>query len=251
MRNAFVIILTLCACSVGHAQITTLRFQEGVWNGTNSSAGSYNVQDMRTFPAGGDTTLTIRRFGSGYFTSGFRFDLTAAAAYGLPVEQVTLTLRVNSAFDFGPGGGTHYVRALPAGNTNWTETTATGAEQASGIPWKMTDNSNAPDSWNAGIFGTLIGTRTFTSTPTNGQYVVYNLDATVVNQWLANPASYAGFVILQPNDDPFYLTFFEASEVGTTSFRPMLQMIVPEPTAVAMVALGGILLLRRRMTQNN
>lgn len=252
MKNTIGMWILMGSLSVGYAQSTVLRFQEGVWEGTNNAAVSYNVEDMRTSSAGdgSDTSLTVRRFPSGYFTTGFRFDLTAAAAYGMPVEQVTLTLRVNFADQFGPGGGTHYVRALPAGNTNWTEATATGAEQAIGIPWKLADNSDAADSWNAAVFGTLVGTKTFTTTPSVGDYVVYDLDATVVNQWLANPASYAGFVILQPNSDPFYLAFFDASESATASFRPMLQMVVPEPTTAAFVALGGLMLLRRRRIAN-
>jgi hypothetical protein len=251
IRRFLVAAVCVSALASNTAQAIILRFQEGVWNGTNSSATGYNVQDARTF--GGtlgadDTVLTIRRFPAGYHMSDFRFDLTEAAAYGQPVERATLTLHVNFADTSGSfvnPGGTHYVYALPAGNTNWTEATAKADVQTTGIPWKLTGGGDT-DNWGAGIFGTLIGTKTFATTPAAGEFVTYNLNPTVVNSWLANPATYPGFAILQPDSDQFYLVFYDSSETATPANRPLLEVVVPEPTTISLMALSAVVWLRRR-----
>lgn len=253
-RNQFVrkmVVAAVCwsALSVAHAQSTYLRFQEGVWEGTNSSATGYNVEDARTYGGtlgANDTVLTVRRFPAGYHMSDFRFDLTEAAAFGQPVERATLTLRVNSAStSSGNPGGTHYVYALPSGNTNWTEATAKADVQAPGIPWKLVGGGDT-DNWGAGIIGTLIGTKTFAAAPATGELVTYNLDPAAVNAWLANPAAYPGFAILQPNNDQFSLVYYDSSEATTSSYRPLLELVVPEPSSALLLVAGAALIRRRR-----
>ena len=229
------------------------KFQEGVWNGLDGSATSYDVQDCWTYAGGGanDQNLRIRRKVSGWYMPNFRFDLTAAAYQG-SITNPSLTLRVNGIGDAGTGDpGTHYVYALPADNTSWLETTATGDVQTTGISWQLDVGGDAADNYTAATSGLLIGTKVIATMPAVGDLMVYDLDAAAVNQWLLNPAGYAGFAIVQPGNVSssrrLSATWWDSSEATTAAYRPLLQMEIPEPATMGLLALGGLgVLLRRR-----
>lgn len=234
------------------------QFQEGVSNGLVSATG-YNVADasMRrdtpsvNYGSADNLTETIN------LRAGLlQFDVSAAAGPGVAAANLTLT--VSGGFS-GGNPATFTLYALPSGNTNWLENTATYANQneTGPIPWKLSNGSDAPSDYALftaaaappfGSGGQVIGSWTGAEPAIDGQKIVFNLDTVVVSQWVNNPSQNTGFLVWFSTPSNSGNGNFYSSESTTASFRPLLEIYpIPEPGTVMLLGIGGaVLWLRRR-----
>ena len=248
-----VIISSLFVVSTADANYIVTRFQEGVWNGTVADAG-YTTDD-----AGGrqnqnqddnynGATQEIKS-GADPFHGVFGFDVSAASTFGRDVAFATLTLTVSYDGDFSETGATyaHDLYELPAGNTSWSETTATFNDQVTLDVTEWYDAGGNPSTLRvAGDSGTFLD-GTGLQELEDGQTVTFTIPAIVATDWVQNPASFGGLFFRQTNGTGTDRTFWHTSESSTASFRPLLTLtLVPEPASGLLLLLGSLGCLRRR-----
>jgi hypothetical protein len=189
-----------------------------------------------------------------------KFDLSSLAAQGaVQVQSATLTLvEINPQAD----QFTVNLYRIADANAAW--------EQGSG--YNLGQATHADSTWNylsynnvnwAGSAGLSTPTTDYdpnpvahftydnptdvTTNPTGTAVVNITLPADLVQYWVDHPSDNAGLLMALDSNTVHYAQF-QSSDYGVDSNHPALQVTyaVPEPASLSLLALGGLLLIRRR-----
>ncbi len=197
------------------------QFQAGISNGLDSDP-TYATDDAHAQRNPGQAdenfnkpNIRLKTFKGGDPVFGIlKFDVSAAK--GITVASASLTLTIQN-------GGvktliSQTLYALPFGNTSWLEDSATFNTQDGTTPWKSSNDSPVNLMF-AGKSGTLLDSFEQVELVA-GETVTFNIDPSVAQAWVDDPASFTGLFLMQTegSDQVFYVS----GEAPTRSDRPLL-----------------------------
>lgn len=232
--------LAVCALAIGFSLATPAKgapkqeaaiyqFQSCISNGLDSDP-TYATDDAHAQPNSGrsddnfnEPKIRLKSSTGGDPVYGIlKFDVSAAK--GVTVASASLTLTIK----YGGGGNliSQSLYALPFGNTIWQEGSVTFNNQDGATPWKDINDSPV-NLMLAGTSGTLLDSfHQVELVP--GETVTFNIDPSVAQAWVDDPASFTGLFLMQTegNDRVFYAS----GEDSTSSDRPLLTITAaPKP----------------------
>ena len=258
----------LASASLAGAAVVTFQMGDGQ-TGSLSARDSWIINSPATNWSsdgantnnGGDTKLRIRTL---HATNGERHALLAwpnligAAADQIPAgatitsATLRLTTQSNSAgstwlqtgivkkdwTEGTAGGSVVYGGSYTNGGVTWNKAIST-FDQTGEVAWEIPSGMGASDRTIPGIYGT--------GPASAGVAGTEDWDVTTFVQSCADGTpNYGMFVWVDPASGGLN-SEWHSRESATTTARPMLVIdYVPEPASVGMLALGGLLALRRR-----
>ena len=192
---------------------------------------------------GGDPSLWIGGRRQGGVARGlFRFDLSSVPA-GATINSATLTLSVTRT----PSGGANSIFDLHRVSESWGEGdnnghsggSLAGAGEAS---WNSRSAPGTPWTTPGGTFSPTVSASRLIGG--NGSYGFTSTAALVsdVQSWVNNPSGNFGWeLISQSENTPTSIRLFGSRTGGATAPSLLINYTpVPEPSTLALVALGGL-----------
>lgn len=177
--------------------------------------------------------------------TGVTLSLTAAYGYSYSNGEVLRFAQVNPTnAGWEPGAPENATAGATGAYLN--QTSYTDPTTHAGTPWASGGIFNA----STGDLGAEVGSRTFTSIAANTTYT-FDLDVSLVNGWLLDSnAENAGLAFYMTNtesipDGSRFMYFYSMDAAVGTAFLPLLTInyeVIPEPSALAGIAMGGLLL---------
>ena len=260
-------VVALSLTSSSFAAVTTFTFRDGVDpdGGGAVYAGAYSgTADNRLVSAteanknyGGVNFMIAGRVIIGpndYFDRGIlRFDLSGLGNNAV-TSPGTLTLRV-SGVSATTGSGTLQAYVVN-GTESWVEGTGDG-NQASSLGWSTWNSRPDPaPAWTGGAglgspgggsYGASV-LDTFAWTSSSSGSFSLTIPQSVIQSWVNNPSGNNGLLLRAASEDDGSRLFLSTSDDATVSNRPQLvfDVDIPEPTGIALLAVGAAMLLRAR-----
>jgi hypothetical protein len=214
----FVASITSSFAGVASAALATLTPTQDVFLYQGLPTSNFQSGAFASF----NTTLSSGATSTGHdIHTLIQFDLTGVTVD--PGETASFNLySVSSPFGQSPTAGTPVTADLYALTADWDDDAAT---------WNTEPAHGA----------SIVGSATIDGT---GKWINFDITAQV-QAWIANPSSNHGLLIVQPTivppSGPAVAASYSSSEGANVPF-----VQVPEPTSLALIASGGLLLMRRR-----
>ncbi len=231
-----------------HADV--LNVQDGLVIDSLTYAGTESNWMREEVPGTALTNNTIMRVGQqgagATRRSVIRFSGLSTLDLGFTSAQIVsarLLLTTDTAFE---GAGDAELRVLGASDNNWVENEVSWTNKATSTPWAGGGGAGAN-------YGGVIDTVSWTTisgnpSPLNTQ-LAFDLtgDAlNVVKGWVDGSNVSASFILRAASESGTnYVDFYSEDFATTPSFRPMLEItyVIPEPASMALVGLGGAMVL--------
>lgn len=213
---------------------------------------------------GANSKIQVGRTDSADNRSLIRFDVGALPAYQ-QIDSITLKLTVSGG-ENGMSNRTE-VYEIAADNVGWIEGTGAdvGDKDTTGSTYAYREgDSQTPWAGSAGLgsagtdyIDTLLASATFTGTPTVGEVVSFtfagdaNALTAILDRWTA-PGGNAGLLLLegltqtQQHDRVQYRSREDSAGGGPRLVVDYAPAPAPEPASLALLGLGGLLMLPRR-----
>lgn len=200
---------------------TTITTHPNLGSGSSPQGGSWRMFTIARYTGWGDLQLA---------RSLVRFDLSSLDGQTI-LSNATLSFRLvdyYSSKNYGsPTTQLVYLRPVTVG---WSEATATH-NNFGGEPGVQSDE-----------YGAVLASQTVSISQLN-TWISWTVPASVVQSWIDAPSSNFGLMLDPPNYDDPELSW----GCRESSFAPTLTFeATPEPGSVALLALGGLMSMRRR-----
>ena len=187
------------------------------------------------------------------------FDLSSLTGQGLTVNSTTLKLA--SMAGASPDNVNVSFYPVAAANAGWVQGTNGSVvfpANAGESTWNHKIHPNTNWAGSPGLstpgtdyINTPAATGVYNPTTTDGTIISFALTPSVVQSWIDTPANNAGLLLLTDNDSTngYYRFAQYYSSEATANLRPVLELevtAVPEPASLGLLAVGGLLMSRRR-----
>ena len=214
---------TLTITDDDSGQFVTVSYQQGVNGYTGTTDASISTQYAQYTGGNGTTSFTDTQLNV-YQTSGtgsyIMESLIRFANLGIPtnaaVTGATLTLRVDT-WTANPTIRGYYLLAPWSGTPGSNNTQLGWLHSGTGQDWASPGARGQGTDVVAGKSFTIPGI-----TGTGGQTITINLDPAVVQNWVNNPSTNQGILLV--NESTGAIVRINASEHGTASTRPRLSV---------------------------
>ena len=241
----------LCLVAVA-AQATIITYQEDVsFGGTYQHLGSELRQSSPNNNFGAETLI---RTGSGDpLRTVLGFDLT-----GIPGSQIITNVTLQMHVDSFGGGNSPVVVEIHEATNSVAMTEGVGNSGGGGsldpnnVSWNNI-TSGTPWSTPGGDYSPLVLSAVSVTSADGGQFFTFTTSSAFIAA--ANNAYFNNqpleLVLLAPASENFFGGFirWDSDDAATASFRPLLTVdytLIPEPSTVLLLALGGLVMWRRR-----
>jgi hypothetical protein len=231
--------------------VTTIQYQEDVsFGGTYQHLGAELRGSLPNHNSGGEPL--IRTGGSGDLRTALAFDLT-----GITSDMIITSIRLQMHADSIEGGSPfveihrvqHATHSMIEGAFSGAPFSEGGPDPV-GVTWNRVQNDGSSDILWATPGGDFSATVLSSVTVTSGgaSYLFASSSAfeAAAQDALVNNGGLLELILTSPSSA---FVRWNSDDATTAGFRPLLEVsYVPEPTATALLGLGGLVLLRRRQS---
>lgn len=263
----------------GASQASVVTLQQGVNDYTGQSAGPL-MENYATLAHGNATALEVGswggRAGQTRLRTLIRFDLSSLADQNITGASLKLTLvstvagtvdsptpwsatfnlyRISDANAAWVAGNTNANYPGSAGLATWgylSVPSGEGTDPAQGTGGVAWAGSAGLTTAGVDYVATPVASVTVSSSDSAGTvYTLTFTDVSFLNDWAANPAANAGFVLVADSLEASsrQAATFASGNNATVSSRPVLEITsspIPEPAALGMLGMGGLAVMLRR-----